>query len=227
VSGSLLVVGAGSQVVALDRDTGAERWRKSWGFAVSLPVLVFPEGFVAAGADGRVRHLAASDGTFLREWRIPGAPIGVVRAKDRLLLLASGGQFVSLDPSRDGIRWTGPPLGLVRHPPVAGSSRLFVAAGEDLVAVDPETGKEFLRRPLGFPVSAPPETVGDAVCIAGERGRVAVFEAKTLERRWQTLLEEEAQGFSQAGDGVLVVTRGGTLLGFDTRVAQPEESAGR
>src|SRR5262245_20499018 len=227
ISGSLLVVGAGSQVVALDRETGVERWRKPWGFSVSLPVLVFPEGFVVSGADGRVRLLAASDGTFLREWKVPAAPIGVVRAKDRLLLLASGGQFVSLDPSRDGIQWTGPPLGLVSHPPVAGATRLFVAAGEDLVAVDPETGKELQRRPLGFPVSAPPETVADAVCVAGERGRVAVFEGQTLERRWQTVLEEEAQAFSQAGDGVLVVTRGGTLLGFDTRVAQPEESAGR
>ncbi|MCI0588850.1 MAG: PQQ-binding-like beta-propeller repeat protein [Planctomycetes bacterium] len=227
ISGSLLVVGAGSQVVALDRETGAERWRKPWGFSVSLPVLVFPQGFVASGADGRVRLLAAIDGTFLREWKVPAAPIGVVRARDRLLLLASGGQFVSLDPGRDGIQWTGPPLGLVRHPPVAGSSRLFVAAGEDLVAVDPDTGKELQRRPLGFAVSAPPETVGDAVCIAGERGRVSVFEEKGLQRRWQTLLEEEAQAFSQAGDGVLVVTRGGTLLGFDTRAAQPVGSAGR
>ncbi|HET6205039.1 MAG TPA: PQQ-binding-like beta-propeller repeat protein [Planctomycetota bacterium] len=227
VSGNLLVVGAGSALVALDRETGAERWRKNWGAAVSLPVLLFPEGFVAAGSDGRVRLLDARDGGFVREWKVPAAPIGVVRVDDRLLVLASGGQFVSLDPSAEGIQWTGPPLGLVRHPPVAGSSRIFVAAGEDLVAVDSETGRAIARRAIGFLASAPPEHVGDALLVAGDRTRVAAFDETTLERRWQTVLEEEVQAFSRAGDDVLVVTTGGTLLGFDSRATQPAEIPGR
>jgi outer membrane protein assembly factor BamB len=192
------------ELFAVDRFTGAERWRQLLGGVSSRTAgsrVVVHHGVVIAGDDG----LFAFDGvTGAPRWRLPlrtvtsaGRYLG--EAAGRLVYAGSqSGQLVAAGV-RDGlVRWSSLPLGdrvtvfapvVAAGYVVAGFSDFGTARGGGVVCLDAETGAvlwqtRFPRGRRGAAFGGGPAIVGDVVVAASTDGTLHAFDRTTGASRW-------------------------------------------
>jgi enterochelin esterase-like enzyme/outer membrane protein assembly factor BamB len=206
--------GEHDHVVALDAESGAERWRHALGPVyrghdgsedgpVSSPIVaretVFalsPRGTLVALAlaDGKPRwtlDLVGELGAVPPDYGFTSTPLFV----DGLLVVQAGGRdergLVALDPATGAMRWSQAGSAAGYASPVAmelaGVLQLVVLDGRRIAGVAPETGALLWEHPLGEDEAA---ESGFAIPLDGERflafpgGQLAAFRVTRSELRF-------------------------------------------
>jgi outer membrane protein assembly factor BamB len=207
-----VIDGGSGQLVAVEVQTGRDRWRADipdfYGFspAVVDGVVYFPGGqsLFAFGAE---------TGALL--WRVDGISFyaSAVVANGAVIVPTSFG-VVAVDSATGAERWRAS-FGAPGMVPVAVSSGLAVAlsGGGAIIGLDVETGRELWRYPaIGLPYSAPAIVDGvvytaatihpTAVCeTCAEYGVIFALDAETGSELWRYETESRVLGALAVHDG--------------------------
>ena len=157
------VVVAGTDVVGYGTTDGAERFRVPGGDVTGLAGA--GDMVVVAFGDGALGLVAASGST---AWEQGDPAAGVSLAGDAAVVLTGDGEAVGLALATGEERW--------RLPAVVASGAVL-ADGDDVLAVDPVTGRE--RWSAG---GSPSLVAAGGVVATGDRDRVTVRQAADGER---------------------------------------------
>lgn len=178
--GDAVVVGTdGGEVVALDAETGAERWRAEAGGRGVTSLHLLGGRVVAVAEQGHVEAFHPTSGASQWQARVPPPSAGAALVGPRLVVPTARGRLVALDASTGGGGWT---LALadttVRfgEPVDAGENRLLVGATDRQVRlVDAGTGTVVWSVDAGAVVLAAPLVARDAdgvpIAYVGTHGR--------------------------------------------------------
>ena len=148
--GHALYVGAGSDVLCVDADTGSVRWRftppggAAAGPSTSSPTLTPDGGALLVGAaDSGVWCLNATTGALLHRFET-GSVLGAPTIRDAgIAFVASMDYHVyALDALTGRAVWTTPVLGpFIGSAALGPTGTIFVGTGQSLLALDPASGR--------------------------------------------------------------------------------------
>ena len=230
-------------IVAIDTQTGKEKWRR----VVDAPVEATPtvvNGIVYfSGIRGTIHAFSAETGETVWEHRIGVQGDGVQRAwtqassavVDGLVYQSLGHQLLALDAKTGMEKWRfrstidghggtdrqGAPL-------VNDGIVYFTGDGRYVVAVSTETGQELWKYyptvPSRFRSGA---TAADGrVYLRGEAGQVEVIDGKTGDYLWhyQKSLWNQGRSYIAVGDGSIVYPAGPYVISVDSNTGQEQWS---
>jgi outer membrane protein assembly factor BamB len=195
-------------VCGLDAETGAVEWTyelSGSGFVESNAVPTVTDGSVYVGArTGEVVVLDAETGaeewTFETEDAVESAPVahdGWVYAGD------DSGTFYALNPEYGVAEWTFEEvLGDFEVPPVAADGTVFVVCGDDLFALDAETGEQRWEN-RDFHRASP--AVADGTVYAATDEGLRALDAGTGEQEWLLETGERVQSAPAVADETVYV----------------------
>lgn len=191
-NGLFIAAGSGGDVVALDAETGAERWRASAGAPIVAGV----------GSDGRYASVVTRDnevvafdgGKLLWRKRVPSRVVTPPLVAGERVFVMSVDRAVHAFDVLDGRRlWTvarpGDALTLSQASVVAAfKNSLLVGQGPRLAAMDPLRGTLQWEVPMASPrgtneverladLIGPPLRLGDTVCVRAFQSAVACADA--------------------------------------------------
>lgn len=233
-AGGLLLTQVGSELLALDRATGATRWKQLVGEpvlatspAVVGDLVVMPlrgtglVGLDLATGTPRWIHRQTGSGTS-SPLLLPGGDVAY-----------AVGALVRLDARTGTIRWTISDIDVFG--PLAFADGLIVGAGfiddaSALFAVDAETGKERWRQPFEPGALVSPAAGAGTVVAIDERGAIRALELATGRHRWSATLRGPAAGPPVVvGDLVAVAEHGRSedLFQRDYRITLHDVATGR
>ncbi|MFB6122916.1 MAG: PQQ-binding-like beta-propeller repeat protein [Haloferacaceae archaeon] len=216
-AGDAIYVGTGTNVYAVDRASGEERWRVAGDEVAAVTgdaVFVYDAGTVRAVSPG--------DGTV--RWESPGVTDvpSVAVADGRLYGSPDLGVVAAFDAATGDERWRFEgEVESMATPTVtpdavyAGSSPLEGRDGGNLYALDPATGDPLWCSFLGFASVAAPAATPDTVFVPQSDGLLQARERAERGVRWQFF--ERSAWFSAAAavDGALFVgTEDGRCYAF-------------
>ncbi len=166
--GAIAAVNRRGELVALDLDRGALRWRRRIGVSRLAPLAVDGAFLVAAG-DSILRIDAASGRTAAR-WRLPFAIIGWQRM-DGVLVLAADSALARLDPETFEIAWRSeldaPVLGRIG---VRGDTAWAITRRGTLYQVDLGTAAARRIAGLGAPITTGVTPIDEHLVVGGADG---------------------------------------------------------
>jgi outer membrane protein assembly factor BamB len=182
-------------VLALDADSGAERWRCELGGAVSgAPTLAGDLLLIGQqGGDERFFALERADGrprwTQTLGWVWSSATV----AEGRAFIPCVDGHFACLDVARGHVLWrrrSG--AGAYPEPPVADGRVFFGSWDHFIYCLDPASGRQhWAWHTGGTPDSGAPIASGGRLYVPMGGRRVACLDAASGQRRW---LHQVAEG---------------------------------
>ncbi|MFC6954773.1 PQQ-binding-like beta-propeller repeat protein [Halorubellus litoreus] len=159
------------RLLALERDTGEERFTHDLAASLSGPPARADSGVIAPLVDGRV---VALDATGRVQWTHEvGAPLSGVSATDGLAVVgAATEELLAFDADAGQVTWRGSLQNTVFAPPLVTSQRVY-AGGADYVlrAFDAASGRELWRDELANAITHGPFLVGDRLVtlVGGDR----------------------------------------------------------
>ena len=216
-AGDLVLVGSDDgNLYALDRASGAERWRLDAGGALRDDVSV-SEGRVFLATAGYLRAVALDDGRELWRRRLPViSPPTLVRHGNGAVVAGSYDRnLYALDPDDGSVLWRVPTTGENRT--AAAVAEGVLAAGSDageLLLVDLATGTARARVDLGSPVAGVAAAGGD-LFVATDGGFLYRLSVDGRER-WRRHLGSRLGVAPLPHDGVVYQGTGdGRLVALD------------
>lgn len=159
-------------VVALDRATGDERWRRDLdGLVYAAPRLVGDNLLVGTGDTGTVYCFAAATGE--ERWRFPlGARMGSgMEVADGMVYLPSfDSHLYAVEIATGLLRWQFVAAGAIDSRPLAAGDRLYLKLGNDIIYALRRADGELLWQSGGNGADPPATpTNWSALALAGER----------------------------------------------------------
>ncbi|GLZ08120.1 hypothetical protein Acsp03_55860 [Actinomadura sp. NBRC 104412] len=202
-----LVIVAEEALIAFDAGTGAERWRRSLGWAASHPVMTAGGGALCLLTKEEVRVLETASGA--TEWRRRAEGLAAaVQDADTVYLTDPSGRLHAL--RRGKVGWSAAAGKVVRPPLVYGDSVVVQDLNGSVRAFDRNTGRQRFSVPVkaggSETATAPPARVGGTLYAPGadtvhaidlDRGRLS----------WRVGLGAEVEGVA-AVDGIVVCSTG-------------------
>jgi len=171
VSDTLLVLATDTGVVALDRASGAERWRAQLP-ELPLEPRVLGGSVYARTVGGTIIALDASDGT--ERWR---SEVGTLRRQalsgptgGRLLAAGEDG-VAALEAATGRQAWERPSEAVVAAPLATGDVVYIGTVAGDLLVLDAATGTEHARLPLGGHIVESPTLSPDGLVLVATEGQ--------------------------------------------------------
>ena len=245
VADGTVYVGSAGSVHALEADSGAVRWEREIGSAVSASPAVSGDALIVGDSGGRLTALARGGGEIL--WTsepIGGAVLGAVSANDESAFAASSDGVLAAVSLEDGAAlWAYETGGaIVGGVALAGDSVFAASLDEWVYSLDAESGALNWRTELGGGAAAAPLVAGDAVLVGALDGRVYALEAADGANEWSFyagaavsggVAASERAAFFGAGDGFAysVSLRNGSLnwrrrIGYDATRSAPALDGG-
>ena len=161
----------GDALVAVNRETGASRWR-----SVGLSLTTYRAGFVVNATtlivrDDRSELHALDPATGVDRWRTPPGPdYDSPVLGDGLVYTESGGDLHALAADSGATRWTS--TGATS--PLLADDTIYAAARSAVRALDPATGTTRWELPVGARVTGPLVLAGDLLLVSTVIGLLAI-----------------------------------------------------
>lgn len=225
MEGDAIYVAVGSRIYCIDRATGNQRWRYPAGEPLDGAFrggLIVEDGTVIAGADNRtVYAVNATSGQAKWQYILPAAPRG------KPVVAGSAVGFALADSSIATIRiadgqplWPNPQRifeGILGGIGSYGSSILVFNQNYELFSIDVNTTKvNWKVRFSNLGPDVHPVVSGDGLYVVNG-DFISSLQASSGRRRWERDTREPlALNPSVSLEGILVVTRDGKLMTFDT-----------
>ncbi|ELZ10231.1 pyrrolo-quinoline quinone [Natrinema thermotolerans DSM 11552] len=171
-AGRQLICGVGEEVVALDPEDGAVRWRRDvFGQVLNHAAFFMGYGIVVATEAGLI-YLLREDGIGWRRWQLPARPMCPPSADtDSIYVNCENGTTYALMDDGDSeprINWTAD-TGWADRGLAVVDGLVLVANGRELSAIDAESGDRHWEHDIGDWRHTAPAYGRDTVFVGGDR----------------------------------------------------------
>lgn len=186
-------------LVALDAETGEERWRTRPGIYATPPAVSDGTVYVGGDESPALFALDAEDGAL--QWFFQGQRGGQIAPTvvgDTVYIVAGNGSLHALAADTGDPVWPSSPVDGVDHSPAATEDAIYVPKGDAFVALEPDGSRRWSRDDV-YP-SASPTVAGDRLLLpAGNTLRC--LDAVTGDRLWS--IDIPVRGYSDVEIGGL------------------------
>lgn len=186
-AGQVLYSGTKKKFEFLSLKTGDQLGKlKSGGLVQTGLVVADTLGFYAVAA-WRNRAVAVNMRTGKKVWTRPvkDAAPGTILVNNSLIISSADGAILALDPETGSVRWTATGKQRCSVPASAGHGMIFQPLdGGELLALEPESGREVYRVTFAAPIAAP-VAVGDLVYVTDLNGTVTALAPADGSIVWQ------------------------------------------
>jgi outer membrane protein assembly factor BamB len=215
LDGDTLFVAAGYSLVAIDTETGRERWSVPLRFAGSCSPVVVGDYLVVATQEGHVSAFTTAAGEEVWHYRNDNLLFGSPAVADGVVVIADEAGFVTgLDAGTGREEWQRPVDGEVFATPAIADGVVYVATtAPSLVALDVQTGAERWRREVGGESS--PALADGELYLGGDDQSLRALDLETGEIRWSSALGYAIQSSATVTDKAVLIGSGPTLNAID------------
>ena len=217
LSDKTLFVAAGYALLAIDAQTGLERWSVPLRFAGSCSPVVDGERVYVATQEGHLSAFSTETGEEIWHYRNDNLLFGSPAVADGVVVIADeAGVVTAIDAQSGRELWQRPLGGEAFTTPAIAQGVAFVATdAPSLAAFDLKTGTQLWRRDIGGESS--PAADDGVVFLGGDDQSVRALDAGTGETRWSSPLGYAIRSsVTFAGDGVYIGS-GPTVTAIDRR----------
>ena len=215
LSGDALFVAAGYALLAIDAETGVERWSVPLRFAGSCSPVVDGDLVYVATQEGHVSAFAAQTGNEVWHYRNDNLLFGSPAVAEGVVVIADeAGVVTAIDAGTGRELWQESTGGEAYTTPAIERGVAFVATNEpSLTAFDLKSGSQLWSRDIGGESSP---AVGDGVIfLGGDDQSVRALDAETGETRWSTPLGYTIRSSVTFADEAVYIGSGPTLTAID------------
>jgi outer membrane protein assembly factor BamB len=211
LSGQTLYVAAGYSLLALDIETGRERWSVPLRFAGSCSPVVIGDHLYVATQEGHISAFTTATGDEVWHYRNDNLLFGSPSVAEGVLVIGDEAGFVTgLDIGTGREVWQRPVGGEVFATPAIADGVVYIATtAPSLVALDVQTGEERWRRGIGGESS--PALAGESVFLGGDDQSVRALDRETGEIRWSSPLGYAIRSSATVTDGAVLIGSGPTI----------------
>ena len=215
LAGETLFVAAGYALLAIDAETGLERWSVPLRFAGSCSPVVDGNLVFVATQEGHVSAFALETGEEVWHYRNDNLLFGSPAVAEGVVVIADEAGVVTAIDARTGRElWQRPAGGEAFTTPAIARGMTFVATNEpSLTAFDLKTGSQLWRRDVGGESS--PAAGDGVVYVGGDDQSVRALDAATGETRWSSPLGYTIRSSVTFADEVVYIGSGPTLTAID------------
>src|SRR5215213_7567690 len=217
LSGNTLFVAAGYKLLAIDAETGLERWSVPLRFAGSCSPVVEGDLVYVATQEGHVSAFAAQNGKEVWHYRNDNLLFGSPAVSDGVVVIADeAGVVTGIDALSGRELWQRPAGGEAFTTPAIAKGVAFVATNApSLSAFDLKTGTQLWQRDIGGE-SSPAATDG-VVFLGGDDQSVRAVDSATGETRWSSPLGYVIRSSVTFADDGVYIGSGPTVTAIDRR----------
>lgn len=217
LSGDTLYVAAGYSLLALDAETGRERWSVPLRFAGSSSPVVVGDRLYVATQEGHVSAFTTATGDEVWHYRNDNLLFGSPSVAEGVVVIGDeAGIVTGLDIGTGREVWQQPLDGEIFATPAIADGVVYVATtAPSLVALDVQTGEERWRRGVGGESS--PALAGDSVYLGGDDQSLRALDRETGEIRWSSPLGYAIRSSATVTDEAVLIGSGPTLNAIDPR----------
>jgi len=217
LSGSTLYVAAGYALLAVDAESGRERWSVPLRFAGSCSPVVDGELVYVATQEGHLSAFATQTGKEVWHYRNDNLLFGSPAVGEGAIVIADeAGKVTAIDASTGRELWQKSIGGEAYTTPAIERGVAYVATNKPLLtAFNLKTGSQLWSRDIGGESSP---AVGDGVIfLGGDDQSVSALDAATGETRWSTPLGYAIRSSVTFTDDALYVGSGPMLTAIDRK----------
>jgi outer membrane protein assembly factor BamB len=215
LSGNTLFVAAGYALLAIDAETGVERWSVPLRFAGSCSPVVDGNLVYAATQEGHISAFAIETGEEVWHYRNDNLLFGSPAVAEGVVVIADEAGVVTAIDARTGREmWQRPAGGeAFTTPAIAGGVAFVATNAPSLTAFELKTGAQLWRRDVGGESSP---AAGDRfVFLGGDDQSVRALDATTGETRWSSPLGYAIRSSVTFADEAVYIGSGPTLTAID------------
>ena len=215
LSGNTLFVAAGYALMAIDADTGRERWSVPLRFAGSCSPVVDGELVYVATQEGYVSAFTVETGTEVWHYKSDNLLFGSPAVAEGVLVIADeGGVVMAIDARTGRELWQKSTGGEAFTTPAIARGVAFVATNEpSLTAFDLKSGSKRWSREIGGESS--PAAGDGMVFLGGDDQSVRALDAATGETRWSSPLGYAIRSSVTFADDAVYIGSGPTLTAIE------------
>lgn len=211
VAGGLVFVAAGD-LVALDADSGAEKWSYGGEGDFSGPPSIRGSDVFVASSKGFVYAIDMATGQPRWTLETPSSFVGVpvAVAGDMLVVPGQGGLVWGIFAETGRERWRFPTHGVISVGVAAHEGRAWIGTEAGVVSsVDMLTGQEVWRMTDLPAIVTPPTWASGIVYVGCDDGKLVALDATEGAHKWSFQLESEPLSAPIVGDGALWIADAG------------------
>ncbi len=215
VTPNTVFVAAGYALVAVDVESGLERWSVPLRFAGSCSPVVAGDVVYAATQEGHVSAFAGETGEEIWHYRNDNLLFGSPAVAENVVVIADeAGVVTGLDAETGRELWQETLAGEVFATPAVARGVAFVVTNEpSLVALDLHSGTRLWQRDVGGESSA--ATVEGVVYLGGDDQSVRALDAETGDIRWSTPMGYAIRSSATYSGDAVFIGSGPTLTALD------------
>lgn len=215
LDGDTLFVSAGYALLAIDAETGRERWSVPLRFAGSCSPVVSGHLVYVATQEGYVSAFAAETGEEVWSYRNDQLLFGSPAVADGIVVIADeAGTVTGIAADSGRELWQESAGGEVFATPAIRDGLVLVATNRpSLVAYDLRSGTERWRRDAGGESS--PAASDKLVFLGGSDQALRAFERESGTPLWSSPLGYEIRSSATFADGAVFIGSGPTLNAID------------
>ena len=215
LSGNTLFVAAGYSLVAVDAQTGRERWSVPLRFAGSCSPVVDGNLVYVATQEGHVSAFDIETGKEVWHYRNDNLLFGSPAIAEGVVVIADeAGKVTAIDAATGRELWQKPTAGEAYTTPAIERGVAYVATNEpSITAFNLKSGSQLWRRDIGGESSP---AVGEGVVFLGSDDQsVSALDAATGAIRWSTALGYAIKSSVTFADDAVFVGSGPMLTAID------------
>jgi outer membrane protein assembly factor BamB len=215
LSGNTLFVAAGYALLAIDAETGRERWSVPLRFAGSCSPVVDGDLVYVATQEGHVSAFATQTGNEVWHYRNDNLLFGSPAVAEEVIVIADeAGKVTAIDAGSGRELWQKPTGGEAYTTPAIERGVVYVATNEpSLTAFNLKTGSQLWSRAIGGESS--PAVGGGAIFLGGDDQSVSALDVASGQTRWSIPLGYAIRSSVTFTDDAVYIGSGPMLTAID------------